>query len=53
MSLLKKLKGHRDAINDASGNKASETQQKLDKVFNLNDKKLKGKYGQPFNGNIN
>jgi len=48
MGLLQRLKDGRDATNKASGNEASETQKKLDKAF-----KLKGKYGQPFNGDIN
>jgi len=48
MGLLQKLKDRRDATNKALGEESHESQKKLDKAL-----KLKGKYGESFNGNIN
>ena len=53
MGLLQKLKDRRDATNKAledagMGGKRWEGQERLDNTF-----KLKGKYGKPFNANVN
>jgi len=53
MGLLQKLKDRRDATNKAledagMGGDQWKGQEKLDKTF-----KLKGKYGKPFNANVN